>query len=102
MAHAKIGPGAIFYLTYTFRTLSIWEVYVRCTAHALTPCSYVKFRFGFKCDIALKYVAEEKAWLKHATQTCEVLGINIGNINQHFNDNVWSTTSFNPLNEFYV
>ena len=86
-------PGAIFYLTYTFRTLSIWEAYVRCTAHVLTPCSYP---FGM---IGLQYIAEEKAWLKHATQICEDLGIKIGNINQHFNDNVWSTTRFN---EFYV
>ena len=43
-----------------------------------------------------KKIAEEKAWLKQAKQSCEVLGINIDNINQHFKDRVWSTTSFNP------
>ena len=43
-----------------------------------------------------KKVVEEKAWLKHAAQNCEGLGVNIDKINQYFKDNVWSTTSFNP------
>ena len=38
---------------------------------------------------------QEKAWLKHAAQNYEGLGVNIDKINQHFKD-VCSTTSFNP------
>ena len=71
--------------------------------------AYVKFPFGLidydglqmlktyhKYIAHKKKVVEEKAWLKHAAQNCEGLGVNIDKINQHFKDNVWSTTSFNP------
>ena len=73
--------------------------------------AYVKFPFGMidydglqmlktyhKCIAHKKKVVEEKAWLKHAAQNCEGIGVNIDKTNQYFKDNVWSTTSFNqPL-----
>ena len=71
--------------------------------------AYVKFLFGMidydglqmlktyhNCIAHKKKVVEEKAWLKHAAQNCEGLRVKIDKINQHFKDNVWSTTSFNP------
>ena len=59
--------------------------------------SYIKFRFGmmdydglqmlltYHEYIALKKeVAEEKAWLKQAAQTCEGLGVNFDKTNRYF------------------
>ena len=44
-----------------------------------------------------KKTAEEKDWLKQSRQNCGELGINIDKINQHFQNNVWCTDSYNPL-----
>ena len=76
--------------------------------------SYIKFPFGMIDYDGLQmlqtyheYIAlkkkndEERVWLKQAKQSCEGLEINIDNINQHFKDNVWSTTSFNPTTSIH-
>ena len=72
--------------------------------------SYMKFCFGIldcdglrrlliirECTALKKKVAEEKAWLNQLKQICDGLEVNMHKINQYFQNNVWSTVSYNPV-----